>query len=136
MGAAGVRGGVESRPGAGRGEGLPTLFVCQGFRGCRAWGFFPPLAERLAVAGFTAISFNFSGSGVAEGEEFSELNRWGHQKPSTDLEDVATMVDYAVANGATSVGLVGHSRGGGLAILHAARDARVKALVTWAAVDH
>jgi pimeloyl-ACP methyl ester carboxylesterase len=32
------------------------------------------------------------------------------------------------------VGLIGHSRGGGVAILQAARDPRVKALVTWAAV--
>ena len=32
------------------------------------------------------------------------------------------------------VGLVGHSRGGGVAILQAARDPRVRALVTWASV--
>jgi dipeptidyl aminopeptidase/acylaminoacyl peptidase len=33
------------------------------------------------------------------------------------------------------VGLLGHSRGGGTAILQAARDARVRALVTWAAIS-
>ncbi len=35
----------------------------------------------------------------------------------------------------TTIGLVGHSRGGGIAVLHAARDPRVQALVTWAAIS-
>ena len=35
----------------------------------------------------------------------------------------------------TALGLVGHSRGGGISILHAASDARVRALVTWAAIS-
>ena len=124
------------RSGAREGEKRPAVVICHGFKGFKDWGMFPRLADRLAVAGLTAISFNFSGSGVSEGDQFDELDRWGHQKPSTDLLDVKTMVDYALANGASSVGLVGHSRGGGLAILHAARDERVKALVTWASVDH
>jgi uncharacterized protein len=127
---------VDVRSSARPGEDRPAVVICHGFKGFKDWGFFPKLADRLAVAGFTALSFNFSGSGVGEGEEFDELDRWAHQRPSVDLKDVATMVDYAWSQGASRVGLVGHSRGGGLAILHAAGDPRVKALVTWAAVDH
>ena len=33
------------------------------------------------------------------------------------------------------IGLVGHSRGGGIAVLQTARDSRVRALVTWAAIS-
>ena len=33
------------------------------------------------------------------------------------------------------LGLLGHSRGGGIAVLHAAGDPRVRALVTWAAIS-
>src|SRR5207237_1884551 len=33
-------------------------------------------------------------------------------------------------------GLLGHSRGGGVAILHAAANKDVKALVTWAAISY
>ena len=127
---------MDVRSGAREGENRPAVVICHGFKGFKDWGMFPKLADRLAVAGFIAISFNFSGSGVSEGDQFDELDRWGHQRPSTDLEDVATVVDFALANGASSVGLVGHSRGGGLAILHAAKDDRVRALVTWASVDH
>ena len=31
--------------------------------------------------------------------------------------------------------LVGHSRGGGVSILHASKDKRIKKLVTWAAIS-
>jgi pimeloyl-ACP methyl ester carboxylesterase len=35
----------------------------------------------------------------------------------------------------SSIGLVGHSRGGGVAVLQAATDPRVRALVTWSAIS-
>lgn len=136
---------VDIRTAARPGERRPAVVICHGFKGFKDWGFFPRLADRLAVAGFTAISFNFSGSGVGDGEAFDELDRWAHQTPSADLADLKTVVDYAIAEqgaptrGAPTdpwVGLVGHSRGGGIAALHAARDPRVDALVTWAAIDH
>jgi len=127
---------VDVRTGGRPGEPRPAVVICHGFKGFKDWGFFPKLAERLATAGFTAVSFNCSGSGVSGGDTFDELDRWFHQRPSTDLADVGTVVDWAVAEGAPWVGLVGHSRGGGLAILHAARDPRIRALVTWNAVDH
>jgi dienelactone hydrolase len=127
---------LDMRTSARAGEVRPAVAICHGFKGFKDWGFFPKLAERLAVAGFTAITFNFSGSGVSDGEVFDETERWAHQRPSTDLEDVATVLDWAAGEGAEWCGLVGHSRGGGLSVLHAVRDPRVKALVTWAAVDH
>lgn len=96
---------------------------------------FPRLAERLAVAGFTAVSFNFSGSGVADGDQFTDLDRWEHQKPSNDLADLGIVLDHFAAEGAGWFGLVGHSRGGGLAVLRAGSDPRVKSLVTWAGID-
>ncbi len=126
---------VDVRTGARPGETRPVVAICHGFKGFKDWGMFPKLAERLAVAGFTAVSFNFSGSGVADGDQFTELDRWEHQKPSTDLADIGIVFDHLEASGATWFGLVAHSRGGGLAILHAASDPRVRALVTWAGID-
>ncbi|HEY2804807.1 MAG TPA: alpha/beta fold hydrolase [Gemmatimonadales bacterium] len=114
----------------------PAVVICHGFKGFKDWGFFPFLADRLAKAGFMAISFNFSGSGVGEGMVFDQPDRFAHQRPTADLQDLATLSDWALAEGSGWLGLVGHSRGGGLAVLQAARDERVKALVTWAAIDH
>jgi dienelactone hydrolase len=127
---------VDVRSGASPGEVRPAVVICHGFKGFKDWGMFPKLADRLATAGFVAASFNFSGSGVSGGDVFDEPERFYRQKPSADLADLRAVVDYLAANGSQWIALLGHSRGGGLAIIHAARDARIKALVTWAAVDH
>ncbi len=127
---------VDVRTAARPGDRRPGVVICHGFKGFKDWGFFPRVAERLALAGFTAISFNTAGSGVGDdGETFSELERWGHQTLSGDLRDLATVLDFAAAECRPGLGLLGHSRGGGTAILTAARDPRVAALATWAAVS-
>lgn len=124
---------------AGRGSPRPAVLVLHGFKGFKDWGMFPPLADRLAQAGFTAVSFNMSGSGVDDAGEFAWPERFGHNTFSAELADTGTVLD-ALAGGSlgtappTRVGLVGHSRGGGIAVLETARSARIGALVTWAAI--
>jgi dienelactone hydrolase len=134
-----LRGDVRTQE---RGEGRPAVIICHGFKGFKDWGHFPHLADRLARAGMTAVSFNFSGSGVGpDGESFSEPERFGHATYSHDLADLET-VATEVAGGTlldslatpTALGVFGHSRGGGLAVLFAAGNTDVKALVTWAAI--
>ena len=124
----------------GRESPRPAVVVMHGFKGFKDWGMFPPLAERLAQAGFTAVSFNASGSGVDQTGEFVWAERFGHNTFSAELADLGGVLDAVAAGelGAakpTAIGLVGHSRGGGMAVLQAARDARVRALVTWAAIS-
>ena len=128
---------------ASRGSGRPAVVICHGFKGFKDWGMFPPLAERLARAGITAISFNFSGSGVGpDGETFSEPERFARDTYLRELEDLHTVCRGAEAArlvpGVTRpsrLGLFGHSRGGGVAVLRAADDPTLTALVTWAAVS-
>lgn len=126
-----IRGNVHT--GARLGEERPSIVICHGFKGFKDWGFFPPLAERLASAGFTAARFNFSGAGVSDGDRFDQPERFGHDTFSRQREDLRAVVDWLRAE---RVGLFGHSRGAGVAILHAASDPRVGALVTWAAIGH
>jgi uncharacterized protein len=101
---------------------------------------FPPLSERLARAGFTAVSFNFSGSGVDDAGDFTLPERFGHNTFSAELSDAGHVLqalqrgELGVATPAR-VGLIGHSRGGGVAVLQAARDVQIQALVTWAAIS-
>ncbi|NNG16990.1 MAG: alpha/beta fold hydrolase [Gemmatimonadales bacterium] len=123
----------------GRATPRPAVLVLHGFKGFKDWGMFPVLAERIARAGMTAVSFNLSGSGVDDGGDFSFPDQFGHATFSGDLRDLDTVV-VALSEGGlgvptpTSLGIVGHSRGGGAAVLHTAYDARVRALVTWSAV--
>lgn len=130
---------VDVRAG-GRESSRPAVLVLHGFKGFKDWGMFPPLAERLAQAGFTAVSFNASGSGVDDAGEFTWPERFGHNSFSAELADLGTVLDALAAGSLGTVppariGLVGHSRGGGIAVLQTARDARIRALVTWAAIS-
>ena len=136
-----LRGEVRT---VGDGEGRPPVVICHGFKGFKAWGFLPRLAERLARAGMTAISFNFSGSGVGgDGNGFSEHERFAHSTFSNDVQDIGTVCRSLATGGlvnglvkSSSYGLFGYSRGGGASVLHAAANRAVRGLVTWAAISH
>jgi uncharacterized protein len=116
------------------------VLLLHGFKGFKDWGMFPPLSQRLAQAGFTVVSPNLSGSGVDDAGDFSLPERFGHNTFSAELEDVRRVTDALMTGRLgvpipSSLGLVGHSRGGGIAVLYAARDSRVRTLVTWAAIS-
>jgi pimeloyl-ACP methyl ester carboxylesterase len=118
------------------------VVICHGFKGFKNWGFFPYLAERIARAGMTAVTFNFSGSGVGpDGESFSEPERFGHATITGDTADVDTvcrsLLEGSLAPGLatpSALGVFGHSRGGAAALLYEARHPECRALVTWAAI--
>jgi alpha-beta hydrolase superfamily lysophospholipase len=114
-----------------------AVVVCHGFKGFARFSFFPYVAETLANAGFRAITFDFSGSGIGEDREnFTNPLAFTHNTYLQELDDVEAVVEEARVRGwiGEGYGLFGHSRGGGIAILQAARDPKVKALVTWAAI--
>lgn len=130
---------IDVRAG-GRASTRPAVLVLHGFKGFKDWGMFPPLSQRLAQAGFIVVSPNLSGSGVDDEGDFSLPERFGHNTFSAELEDVRRVIDALMAGQLgvptpSTLGLVGHSRGGGIAVLQAARDPRVRALVTWAAIS-
>jgi pimeloyl-ACP methyl ester carboxylesterase len=129
---------IDVRSG-GRSASRPAVIVVHGFKGFKDWGMFPPLTDRLAQAGFTAVSFNLSGSGVDDAGEFSLPDCFGHNTFTAELEDLGRVID-ALTGGElgivepSTVGVIGHSRGGGIAVLQAARDSRIRDLVTWASI--
>lgn len=122
-----------------RSSARPAIIIVPGFKGFKDFGPFPALSDRLARAGFTAISLSVSGSGVGEQGDFTRLDRFAANTISAELADVAAVM-AALDEGRLGVprpdriGMLGHSRGGGVALLMAAQNSRVEALVTWAAV--
>jgi uncharacterized protein len=130
---------IDVRAG-GRTSARPAVLILHGFKGFKDWGMFPHLAERLALAGYTALSPNLSGSGVDDAGEFTLPDRFGHNTFSAELQDVGRIVDSLMQGELgvpppSSVGTVGHSRGGGIAVLQTAQDPRIRALVTWSAIS-
>lgn len=131
---------LPSRPGP-----RPTVVICHGFKGFFEWGFFPPLATLLAERGLTVVRFNYSGSGMRPGDALvSDLGAFRRNTHSLELSETLRVLDALgteIAPGRVDrarIGLLGHSRGGGAAILASADRGwreRLGALVTWAAVS-
>jgi alpha-beta hydrolase superfamily lysophospholipase len=119
---------------------LGSVIICHGFKGFAHWAFFPYLARTLAQDGLTAITFDFSGSGVgADRESFSEAEAFAGNTFSRELDDLELIEEFARRRNwiTGKYGLFGHSRGGGVAILFAASEAaNVSSLVTWAAISY
>jgi len=124
----------------------PAVVICHGFKGFMEWGFFPPLAELLAQRGFVTVRFNLAGSGMRPGDELvSDPRAFSANTYSAEVADLLLVLEATGNEIAPDrvepgrLGLFGHSRGGGAAILAAAnqpwRD-RIRALVTWAAISH
>lgn len=128
----------------------PVVVLCHGFKGFAEWGFLPPLAALLAERGLAVVRFNFGDSGMRLGDELvTDLEAFRRQTISSEVDDllavVAALPELAPGRLDTSrLALFGHSRGGGVAVVGAARLAeaspaesdRLRALVTWAAVSH
>ncbi len=126
-------------------EGPPprsAVLVVHGFKGFKDWGFFPHVSTRLAAGGHAVVSFNLTHNGVGEDlETFSDLERFAANTFSLELEDVLFMLETLTRGDLlprrpSRVGILGHSRGGGQAILTAGEDDRIDALATWAAVSY
>ncbi|MDJ0972967.1 MAG: alpha/beta hydrolase [Planctomycetota bacterium] len=110
-------------------EDAPAVLIAHGFKGFKDWGMFPWMAERLGAAGLRAIRFDFSHNGVEE-TDFDRLDLFLLDTPTRHQEDLRALADAIEG----PFGLLGHSRGGGDAILFAAGEPRVQAVATLAAV--
>jgi uncharacterized protein len=135
-----VRGETYHPAGSGTDESSSgTVVICHGFKGFAHWAFFPYLAQMVSEHGMRAITFDFSGSGVGpDRENFTTLEEFATDTFTRQLDDLALVIAESRQRGwiDRQFGLFGHSRGGGVAILHASIDKDVGALVTWSAISH
>jgi dipeptidyl aminopeptidase/acylaminoacyl peptidase len=120
----------------------PCILYLHGFKGFKDWGFVPHAAHYFVAQGFSFVAFNFSHNGIGEdGETFSEVARFERNTFSLELGEAQEMVrmlahtNFLGADLRKPLGLLGHSRGGGQAILTAHTSSEVKAVATWAAVS-
>lgn len=129
-------------PGLGENP-VPVLIFLHGFKGFKDWGHFPLIAEYLTRAGFAVVRVNFSHNGTTPDQltEFADLEAFAKNTFSMELSDVAVVIDDIFWRGGTELncdpsrlGIIGHSRGGGIALLSAHHDRRVKAVATWGSV--
>jgi len=120
----------------------PIIIFCHGFKGFKDWGHFNLIADEFAKHDFVFVKFNFSYNGTTPENpvDFSDLDAFGNNNFSIELDDLGLVIDYIESfagqyegNG-QKIYLIGHSRGGGIAILKTYEDARIHKLATWASV--
>lgn len=124
---------------ASRGTAQPAVLLLHGFKGFKDYAFLPVYADRLARAGFVAVTVSVSGAGVDAAGDFTRIERFASNTYSKELDDLGVVV-RALQRGQldvaapSSLGVVGHSRGGGMALLLTHETPAIAAAVTWAGI--
>lgn len=112
------------------------VIVIHGFKGFKDWGFFPWLAQRLTQHHIAVCRFNMSRSGIGDDpESFDRLDLFEDDTYSTQLDDLRRVVAHAQQQFPnTPTFLLGHSRGGGIAILGASEVPHLSGVIAWSPI--
>lgn len=116
----------------------PIVVFIHGFKGFKDWGAHHLVAGEFAKQGFRFIKFNLSHNGVSTKnlKDITDLEAFASNTISMERKDVNTIINFVNHTYPTApVCLIGHSRGGGLAILQAALDERINQLITWSSIS-
>ena len=119
----------------------PVVIFAHGFKGFKDWGPFDLIARSFVRKGFCFVKFNFSWNGTTPDSktDFNDLEAFGNNNFTKELDDMKVVIDLIHEKpewdlDTKNIFLIGHSRGGGIALLKASEDTRVKGVITWAAV--
>jgi dienelactone hydrolase len=123
----------------------PVVVYAHGFNGFKDWGNFDLIAAMFVEAGFSFVKFNFAFNGTRPDtpEDFTDLDAFRENNYTKELDNLGAVIDwvcdpanpYGHCIDTQRVGLMGHSMGGGISIIKASEDSRIKALVTWASIS-
>lgn len=122
-----------------------VVFV-HGFKGFKDWGHFNLIADKFAEQGYVFVKFNLSHNGTTPEYplDFVDLEAFGNNNYTIELDDIQVVLNhlgsknFEISNSEIDLNkiyLIGHSRGGGICIIKASEDNRIKKLVTWASLS-
>jgi len=117
----------------------PIVLFVHGFKGFKDWGAHNLVARYFASNGYRYIKFNLSHSGVPTDnpKDVTDMETFASNTVSKELFDVNAVLDFIekAYGKEKEINLIGHSRGGGLAIIEASNDLRINKLITWSAIS-
>lgn len=119
-------------------NGKMILFL-HGYKGFKDWGCWNLMHNFFVSKNYGFCKFNFSHNGgtIYEGIDFPDLEAFGRNTYSFELEDTRKMIDLICDKFPTEINeliLIGHSRGGGIATL-ASKNDRINKLITLASIS-
>lgn len=122
---------------------LSVVVFMHGFKGFKDWGHWGTMAKYFVEANLAFVKFNFSHNGttVDQPTEFADLEAFGRNTFSRELADAVVVLEWLSATSLAplqlntdDLTLIGHSRGGPIALITALEQRKVKRVVTWAGV--
>lgn len=122
----------------------PVVIFCHGYKGYKDWGAWNLMAKQFAEQNTFFVKFNFSHNGgtVENPIDFPDLKAFGKNTFSQEISDLEVVIDWVIKNPSfqsninpNQVVLIGHSRGGAIATLVAAKSKKVTKLISWAGVS-
>ena len=124
----------------------PVVIFSHGFAGFKDWGAFNLMADAFAETGFVFVKHNFShdGTTLEHPTEFVDVEAFGNNNFTKELNDLGVVIDWVCSDSfpvdshevnKDQIYLIGHSRGGGIVILKAGEDLRVKKVAPWNSVN-
>lgn len=113
-----------------------VIFI-HGFKGFKDWGFFPYSAKYFSKFGIDSLTFNFSHNGIGDDfQNFTELDKFAKNTITLELLEIEDVVNYCVnLSRYNKIFLIGHSKGGGEAIISASKISAISGLITWNTVN-
>ena len=124
---------------------MPVIIFCHGYKGYKDWGCWNLVAKEFATSNLFFIKFNFSHNGgtVQNPIDFPDLNAFGNNNFTHELNDIDRVISFVSTNKIISknidlnnIFLIGHSRGGGVCAIKASENKYIKGLITWAGVSN
>jgi len=120
----------------------PIVVFCHGYKGFKDWGCWNLMADYIAQKDLFFLKFNFSHNGgtINEPLDFPDLNAFGENNFTKELEDLDAVISWISNNenqysshmDIGNIILVGHSRGGGIVTIKASEDDRIAKVITLA----
>ena len=123
----------------------PLVIFCHGYKGFKDWGAWDLVSKAFKNADLFFVKFNFSHNGgtIENPMDFPDLEAFAENNYTKELDDLESLLNHLTSDenkykneiDLTNITVIGHSRGGGIALIKTAEDKRITKLITWASVS-